>query len=61
MAMVKKTDERAPPEVLEEGHIYFIYRPKVRSPVEHQESRPRISTTSRASTSWSSRTAADSA
>jgi len=34
--MVKKTDERAPPEVLEEGHIYFIYRPKVRSPVEHQ-------------------------
>jgi len=34
--MVKKTDERLSPEVLEEGHIYFIYRPKVRSPGEEQ-------------------------
>jgi hypothetical protein len=37
MAMVEKTDEREPPEVLEQGHIFFIYRPKVRSPGEDED------------------------
>ena len=35
--MVKKTDEREAPEVLEQGYIYFTYRPKVRSPDEEED------------------------
>jgi hypothetical protein len=35
--MVKNTDEREAPEVLEQGHIYFIYRPKVCSPGEDED------------------------
>src|SRR5919106_341129 len=30
-AMVKKTEPEAPQEILEQGNIYFLYRPKVRS------------------------------
>jgi hypothetical protein len=29
--MVKKTESEAPQEILEQGNIYFLYRPKVRS------------------------------
>jgi hypothetical protein len=35
--MVKSTEEDTPQEILEEGHIYFAYRPKVRAEGEEEE------------------------
>jgi hypothetical protein len=35
--MAKKTEPESPQEILEQGDIYFLYRPKVRSPEEAEE------------------------
>jgi hypothetical protein len=35
--MVESTEQDAAPEILEEGHIHFAYRPKVRAQDEEEE------------------------
>jgi hypothetical protein len=61
-AALQKSRPKAAQEILEQGDIYFLYRPKVRSAddaaADEGEPAPRISTTFRTSTWCSSRRAA---
>jgi hypothetical protein len=64
MAMVKKTERESPEEILEQGNIYFVYRPKVRpegeDEREHEDIAAEDSARCRTSTSSSSRKAVNS-
>ena len=55
--MARKTEQDQSSEILEEGHIYFAYRPKVHAAGDDEEPVEGIGD-ARISTSCSSRTAA---